>query len=122
MQTLNFTATRYLPPYSPHVGPLDPVTCKEAALFTVYTGPLDPHEAHVVEMQRNAFLTPATAESFGPGNTQRSRASLLGIRPLDPLQDLTTLKDRVAAPPPPPPPKKKKKKKKKRYQILFHDL
>ena len=34
---LTFTATRYLPPYTPHVGPLDPVTCKEAApLYWVY--------------------------------------------------------------------------------------
>ena len=32
--TLTFTATRYLPPYTPHVGPLDPVTFKEATLFT----------------------------------------------------------------------------------------
>ena len=31
---LTFTATRYLPPYTPHVGPLDPVTFKEATLFT----------------------------------------------------------------------------------------
>ena len=31
---LTFTATRYLPPYTPHVGPFDPVTFKEAALFT----------------------------------------------------------------------------------------
>ena len=29
-----FTATRYLPPFTPHVGPLDPVTFNEAALFT----------------------------------------------------------------------------------------
>ena len=29
-----FTATRYLPPYMPHVGPLDPVIFKEATLFT----------------------------------------------------------------------------------------
>ena len=32
--SLTFTATRYLPPYTPHVGPLDPVTFKEATLFT----------------------------------------------------------------------------------------
>ena len=31
---LTFTATRYLSPYTPHVGPLDPVTFKEATLFT----------------------------------------------------------------------------------------
>ena len=31
--TVTFTATRYLPPYTPHVGPLDPVTFKEAPLF-----------------------------------------------------------------------------------------
>ena len=31
---LTSTATRYLPPYTPHVGPLDPVTFKEATLFT----------------------------------------------------------------------------------------
>ena len=31
---LTFTATRYLPPYTPHVGPLDPVKFKEATLFT----------------------------------------------------------------------------------------
>ena len=31
---LTFTATRYLPPYTPYVGPLDPVTFKEATLFT----------------------------------------------------------------------------------------
>ena len=31
---LSVTATRYLPPYTPHVGPLDPVTFKEATLFT----------------------------------------------------------------------------------------
>ena len=28
------TFTRYLPPYTPHMGPLDPVTFKEATLFT----------------------------------------------------------------------------------------
>ena len=38
---LTFTATRYLPPYTPHVGPLDPVTFKEATLFTCIR-PLDP--------------------------------------------------------------------------------
>ena len=31
---LTFTATRYLPPHTPHVGPLDPVTIKEATLFS----------------------------------------------------------------------------------------
>ena len=31
---LTFTATRYLPPYTPHVGPLDLVTFKGATLFT----------------------------------------------------------------------------------------
>ena len=31
---VTFTATRYLPPCRPHVGPLDPVTFKEAKLFT----------------------------------------------------------------------------------------
>ena len=70
----------------------------------VYTGLLDPHEVHVVEMQRNAFfLTPfsATAESFGPGNTQRSRASLLGIRPLD---------------------QKKKKKRNIKYYFMIYNL
>ena len=41
LYTLTFTAWFYLPPYMPHLGPLDPITCKEAALFTVYTGPLD---------------------------------------------------------------------------------
>ena len=36
MRTLPFNATHYLPPYMPHVGPLDPdpVTFKEATLFT----------------------------------------------------------------------------------------
>ena len=34
LKDLTFTATRYLPPYTPHVGPLDPVTFKEATLFT----------------------------------------------------------------------------------------
>ena len=31
---LTFTATRYLPPYTPHPDPLDPVTFKETMLFT----------------------------------------------------------------------------------------
>ena len=31
---LAFTVTRYLPPYTPHVGPLEPVAFKEATLFT----------------------------------------------------------------------------------------
>ena len=46
---LTFTATRYLPPYTPHVGPLDPVT------FNLY---------------RHTLFTPlyATRGSFGPGN------------------------------------------------------
>ena len=32
--SLTFTATRCLPSYTPHVGTLDPVTFKEAMLFT----------------------------------------------------------------------------------------
>ena len=32
--SLTFTATHYLPSYTPHVGLLDPVTFKEAMLFT----------------------------------------------------------------------------------------
>ena len=67
--TLTFTAKRYLPPYTPHVGPLDPVTFKDATLFTC-----------IRDEWRNAslFVTPfyATRGSFGPGNVQRSRASL----------------------------------------------
>ena len=42
---LSFTATRYLPPYTTHVGPLDPVIIKEATLFQLYTGRLDPRVA-----------------------------------------------------------------------------
>ena len=43
-QQLTFTATCYLPPYTPHMVPLDPVTFKQAPppFFTGYTGPLDP--------------------------------------------------------------------------------
>ena len=75
VSSLTFTATRYLPPYMPHVGPLDPVTFKEATLFSVY-GSITSGVTPVF------FFTPfsATRGSFGPGNMQRSCASLLGIR------------------------------------------
>ena len=44
-QSLTFTATRYLPSYTPQVGPLDPVTFKEATLFHLYMGLSDPRVA-----------------------------------------------------------------------------
>ena len=37
------------------LGPLDPVTWKEAAIFTVYTGPFDPRGA-VVPLFLNMLL------------------------------------------------------------------
>ena len=76
LPTLTFKATRYLPPNTPQVGPLDPVTFKEAALFTCMYGSIRP----------TSGVTPVflpfyvTCGSFGTGNMQRSRASLLGIR------------------------------------------
>ena len=38
---LTFAATSYLSPYPPHVRSFEPGKRKEAALFTVYAGPLD---------------------------------------------------------------------------------
>ena len=94
---LTFIVTRYLPPYTPHVGPLDPVTFKEAARFTCV-------RVHWTHEWRNAslFFTPfyATRVSFGPSNIQRSRASLLDniirVHYTQSRWDLTTQKVRVS--------------------------
>ena len=74
---LTFTATQYLPPYTPHVGPLDPVTFKEAVLFTCI-------RVHKTRKWRNAnlFLHPFMPHvgPLDPKNMQRSCASLLSMR------------------------------------------
>ena len=58
-----------------HVGHLNPVTCKKARSLLGY-GSIRPTSGVT------PIFTPiyATRGSFGPGNEQRSRASLLGIR------------------------------------------
>ena len=69
-----------LTPLYAHVGPLDPVTCEEAELFTVYTGPLNPP----VGVTPLYLLTCKKAVSLGYRG------------PLDPQKDLTPQKVRVA--------------------------
>ena len=54
MSVLTFTDTRYLPSYMPYVGPLDPVTFKEAALFTECVGPIDPRWDFTIQKARVA--------------------------------------------------------------------
>ena len=79
MLILIFNTTRYLPPYTPHVGPLDLVTCREAALF-VFMRSIRP----LCGCSANHFLHPLTphVSALDPvtTNMQRSRTSLLGIR------------------------------------------
>ena len=53
---LTFTVTRYLPPYTPRVNPLGPVTFKEAALFTC----IRVHQTHECLHANLFFLHPFT--------------------------------------------------------------
>ena len=74
------------------LGSLDPIACKEAALFIVYTGPFDPQVA-VAPVTATLFVTPfyATHGTFGPrAKKQRLFTGYTG--PLDLRQDMATQK------------------------------
>ena len=90
---LTFTATCYLPPYTPRVRPLDPITFKRSRALYLLGGTLDPR----VQNANFFFFTPFydTRGSFGPGNIQRSLFTRY-TGPLDPHRDMTTQKVKVA--------------------------
>ena len=90
---LTFTATHYLPPYRPHLRPLDLVTFKEATSF-VY-GSIRPTSG----LKPVLFYLHPFTPCVGPLDPSTCKEALLFIgytSPLDPRQDFTTQKGRVA--------------------------
>ena len=90
---LTFTATRYLPPCMPHVGPLDPVTFKEATSSIKY-GSIRPKSGVTP-----GFFYTLFCHAWVLWTQQHAKKPRLFIGytgPLDPRRDFTIQKVRVA--------------------------